>query len=230
MVRIMPKNSRRDGFIPLSEADWKFCSASLREEYWQLHNQPEPEFPEPNNLNWAEGMKVLSKSLSHALRTGPAITKMQNEVANKLRMSELEARGLRTKPTFGEDLETIPDFYFDRAKIDWKKNAVENFGRRFEAVEVRRPSKRNRADTQEITASAAADPTIEKRRGRPSAEDTIMNAIAVLANQGFDFRACGRKEGYEAIRHHLRKAHYDVSRGFSDPVLNRFLTRYLRQN
>jgi hypothetical protein len=100
-------------------------------------------------------------------------------------------------------------------------------------VEVRSPSKRNRAENQEITGAApvkpAPLPTVQKKRGRPSAEDAINTAIAALTKQGFDFGSRARKQAYEAIRQHLQKAHYDVNRGFSDPVLNRCLNRYLLQ-
>ena len=159
---------------------------------------------------------------------------MRAFVAKKLRRGDLEARGFRTKPEVGKAQEIIPPFFFDHAKITWELNTVEKFGICFEAVEVRRPKRTNPAVNQEAAGSERPAPkgdeqTIEKKKGRPTAEDAIMSAIASLTKQGVNFQAYPRKKSYEAIRVYLQKAHYDISRNFSDPVLNRCLIRYLDQ-
>jgi hypothetical protein len=224
----MARSSARDCFVRLEDADWKFASTSLKEEYWELKEQLAPKMPNPNTADLAEGVKGFSESFSHAFRTNPAIRKLRAFVGEKLRRGDLEARGLRTEPEVGKAQEIIPPFYFDHAKIDWEHNIVEKFGVRFEAVEVRKPTKTKESDGKQEANSSPAhefkhnEPL--KKRSPQSNRSEIVAAIAVLDRQGFDLRG-PNKPYYEAILKQLGKSSTDS--GYSHSVLYDCLKDYL---
>lgn len=226
----MVKSSSREGFIPLQDAVWKFAPASLKDEYWETADRPVSALPGHQIGDWGKAFKGFSESLSHIVRGQQVAARMQRFVAEKLRFGDLEARGFKTKPNMGENLEVIPSLYFDHAKINWARNIVEKFGTCFEAVEVRRAEATRedaaRTGTPLLPAPQPNMPLTETKRGRPSAETRIMAAIVALDQQEDEFGEYGRKLQYQKVREYLQKAGYDIRKGFSDPVLNRCLTRY----
>src|SRR5262245_59982946 len=133
----MSRTPPRYEYVPLSKASWHFSPRRLREMYWELDELPSPELPDRSSTDFSEVIRVFPAQIHHGLwRTAPAIKAMEEDLIEKLRRGDLEARGLRTHPSLGEDLETIPRYYFDHATIGWKRNVVEKFGRRYEAVEI----------------------------------------------------------------------------------------------
>jgi hypothetical protein len=226
----MAKSSTRDGFVPLSEADWKFAPRRLKEEFWDKKQLPAPKLPEPNTVGLAEAGLALSELFDHWGRTEPAVRDMREYVIQKLRRGDLEARGFKTKPEKADKLDVIPAFYFDHAKINWEKNIVEKFDCRFEAVEVRRvtelPSEKEKF---EQPPSPQQSPTsIRRGKGAPSRKPLVMAAIAELDKGGHDFNNSLRKSSYEAIIKFLQSEESLIStKGLSDTTLNRFVNQYL---
>ncbi len=99
--------------------------------------------------------------------------------------------------------------------MHWGKGIVENFGQRFEGVEVRR--------TQ---SKARALPVPQGSRGRPTKGAEIEEAIDGLIGMGVDVEKMPRPLAYRKIRdfaHQMFNA--NISIGYSNPVLQRHLFR-----
>jgi len=228
----MSRTPFRNKYVPLNKAYWSFAPRRLRDELRYLEQLPPPKVPDASSMNLAEGLQALSAGIQHAfLRTGPAIGDMREHLVEMLRHGDLEARGLRTLPNVGEMLEAIPLHYFDHPKIVWEKNTVEKFGRRYEAVEVRRAKVIEvNGDNRQSPHAHSSESRIGKKKGRPSTREAIAAAIAELERAGIDLGARDRKDAYHLIKECARKAGQDTRRGFSDPVINTHLGRHLRQN
>jgi hypothetical protein len=230
----MSKPLSRNNFVPLSEAAWKFAPRRLKEMYWNLRELPAPKLPDPSSAREAEGLQAISAQFAHMSRTGPAIREMQKDIMEKLRRGDLEARGIRTRPDMGEALEPIPRYYFDHAKINWERNVLENFGRRYAAVEVCRAEASEEAidgepSPQEETPQAVVpQPSAAKKKGRPS--KPIMALLAELDHEGsVDLRTCKRIRVCEMVKERARKAGHDLRTGFSESAIISHLYRYLSQ-
>lgn len=220
---------RRNKYIRLSEAYRYFAPRRLKEMYRELGELPAPKLPDQGSTNLTEGLQALSAHVSHSWRTEPAEREMRKHVAEELRCGHLEARGLKTHPEIGEALEAIPPYYFDHARMDWRKNTVEKFGRRYEAVEVRRSETESEDQIQQSVVQhvSAGD---RRGRSRPSKKEAIMAAIAALVREGTDLSACKPIVACQLIRERARDTGHDVTKGFSDPVITSYLSRYLDQN
>lgn len=217
----------RNNFVPLSEAVWKYAPRRLKEVYWKIEEQPAPKLPDRSCTDVAEYLRALPASYDHSMRTRRATWELQTALAEKLRRGDLTARGFRTHPNMGETLEDIPHHYFDHAQINWKRNIVEKFGRRYEAVEVCYAGAIEDARLQ-MQRSVVPHPSTEKKRGRPSRDHLIMTAISSLARFGHDFANTRRKISWSKIIEYLENECGVTSRdGLSDSVLDRCIRTHL---
>jgi hypothetical protein len=195
----------------------------LREWLRELEDLPASEILDRNSANLTEAIQALCAQINHSFgRTAPAVREMQKDLTEKLRRGDFGARGLRTHPNVGEAPEVIPRHYFDYPKIIWYKNVVENFGRRYAAVEVCRVE----ATDEDTQHAVAPDPSSRRKRGRPSKREAIMAIIAELIREGCDLRTCKPIVACELIKERARKTGHDVTKGFSDAVIASYLDRY----
>jgi len=227
-TQVMSRAPRRNNYVSLSEAYWNFAPRRLREKYWELEELPAPKRPDPSSTNWAESLQAFSAHVNHSWRTEPAVREMQENLIEKLRRGVLAARGLRTHPNMGEALEDIPSYYFDHAKIHWGINVLEKFGRRYEAVEIRRSET---AGEDQIQQSAVPHTSAgnKRGRGRPSKREAINVTIAELVREGTDLRAYKPAAACELIRQRAQASGHDIRNGFSDPTVSNYLQRYILQ-
>jgi hypothetical protein len=110
---------------------------------------------------------------------------------------------------------------FQKARVNWGKGTVENYGRKFEGVEVSTAA-------AHISAQPAStkDEGAKRRVGRQSKEEEIAAAIKGLTAAGVDLQRLPRKEAYSRIKDYARtklQANTDV--GYSEAVLQRTLLR-----
>jgi hypothetical protein len=229
----MAKPQLRNNFIPLSDAHWKFAPHRLKEMYWKLSDLPAPRNPDPRSATIVQVLQLITEQLRHMARAEPAIKEMREHVVEMLRRSYMEARGINTALDVRDKQETIPHFYFHNAKIEWENNIIESLGYRFAAVEVRRVQKEEIISKQESLEHPSPAPpmkaSVEHKRGRPSKEHMIIGAIRQLEGQGIDLETCSKKAAYCLILEQLHSAGCDITKGFSEPVLNRCLNRYFPQ-
>lgn len=241
-----------DRFRPLSEAWWDFAPDWMIDKYWRLEELPEPKAFERSTGEASQEMlrawDSFSEQINYRNRTGPAVREMQNHHIEQLYQGKLEARGVRTQPTRSNGQVLIPSHYFLGPKIDWEKNIVNNYGDRFEGVEVRLPPKSREAGATELhplenqvsglpvpqslnSAPELSAPEIvpnnsSKKRGPRTKKPKIMEAIAALDRQGFDLKGpC--KAYYKEVLTQLGRSSGDD--GYSDTVLYNCLQQYLIQ-
>jgi hypothetical protein len=223
----MAKRAADDRPLSLYEAAWHFSPRSMK-----LKAKAESSRPfEPSSLprlaggQRHEGLEHFGNALNavgefvHNLRDPFAPSpEMMRGLISRLREGKLEAVGIKTKPQIGDGPETIPPFIFKgRPKLSWMRNAVENYGKRFEAVEVVQP--------RDAKRTAVVDGK-QNLRGRPTRSDQIDKAITALLEGGTELANMPRKRAYETIRAYVRKTfRADAKIGFSDPVLQRHLFR-----
>jgi hypothetical protein len=154
---------------------------------------------------------------------------MQNYHIEQLYQGKLEARGVQTQLTRSNGQVLIPSHYFLRPKIDWERNSVNNYGDRFEGVEVRcRPTfeAANIERTPKSTAVLGGQSTPKLKPGRHSKEVEIDKVILDLERRGLDFNAMRRKDAYERIREHAPENFgANTGIGYSDTVLQARLNR-----
>jgi hypothetical protein len=106
-------------------------------------------------------------------------------------------------------LETVPPLLFYESRAKCEAGSIENFGSRFEAIEVRPFSKQS-----------GLTPV-----GRPSRSADIEMAIEALAAEGVDLSKLPRKDAYVRIRQKAAELGTSVELGFSPPVVRKVLIR-----
>jgi hypothetical protein len=235
-----------DRFRPLSEAWLDFAPGRLIDEYWCLKDHPAPDQIElsPNDpQRMQRAWNALSEQFSYLGRTEPAKRVMKQHLIEQLYQGKLEARGVQTQPARSNGQVLVPSHYFLRPKIDWERNIVNNYGDRFEGVEIRRPPKSCKAGAPELRplekqVSGLPDPqslnnrpepstVSSNKRGPRSKKPEIMEAIAALDRQGFDLKGpC--KAYYKEVLTQLGRSSGDD--GYSDTVLYNCLQQYLAEH
>lgn len=138
----MPRKFK-DNVVPLSEAALQFAPRALVSAYEKLQRSQYPEFPEVEPENSPEAIKQLfgafKGQIDHFKTRNQPMWEMQNLLIAALLNGKLKARGIQTKPTVSNSPEMIPAHFFKNIRdIKWGKDWLDNFGRRFEGVEVMR--------------------------------------------------------------------------------------------
>jgi hypothetical protein len=141
----MAKRDIPQRLIPLNEAPWYFAPQRLKRELDRVRSLPSQPVPVRKAEDGLEAFLVLVRgfqALSDDLRKrNEPIWEMQEILRQRLSAGKLDAFGIKTKPELGNKPQQIPPFIFkDKPKISWGENTVENFGQRFEGVEVGRPA------------------------------------------------------------------------------------------
>jgi hypothetical protein len=118
----------------------------------------------------------------------PAEIEMAKYLVRQLLSGKLEAIGVMTKPDLGAGPQQIPAFIFKaEPRVNFAKNTLENFGRKFEGVEIRAPVLTEPDVTIPSAAiSSAAISSTVAALGRPSKAEEINKAIDGLMAQGVD--------------------------------------------
>ena len=145
---------------------------------------------------------------------------MREHLLQKLREGKLEACGVESAPNQKRHLEVLPEHFFVDAKIKWDGNKVTNFGVTYSAVRVRRPI------ASEATPKAIEEgPSLSRARGRPSKTPEVERAIDHLLERGVALAKIPRPDAYKAVRKAANELKYNTEIGFSDPVVQRALSR-----
>ena len=183
----------------------------------ELLKKPAPE-------RFAEAFKILGEALS-AMQTDTRVRSeplwaMQKSLVQKLEVGKLEACGVQSSPKQKRTLEVLPEHFFVDAKINWAENKVTNFGVTYGSVRVRRPI------ASEARPKAIEEgPLPSRARGRPSKTPEVERAIDHLLERGVALAKMPRPDAYKAVRKAANELKYNTQIGFSDPVVQRALSR-----
>jgi hypothetical protein len=233
-------NGRRNTMrrMPLFEAAWHFAPRPMRAQAQKERARPTPLLPratfeDRRTQELADSVTKLSNSVGQFLEglRDPCepTPEMKRWLLQKLRSGQLEAFGVMTKPELGSGPEQIPTFMFnDRPRLGRASNIVENFGRKFEGVEIRRSvSPKAGLPNASTAAPACVLPKITApERGRPTKTREIEQAIDGLIEQGVELSQLDRRRAIRKIKQFAReKLGAHTERGYSDPVLQRHLHR-----
>jgi hypothetical protein len=220
----------RGGFIPLCKAPWEFASRRLKDMYLDLEERPPLKLPNPQSSNWAEALEAFGVRLQHSFRTEPAIREMREHVRDMLGRGKLEARGVKKSPELANDQQPIPHYYFLNAKPDWDNNIVESLGCRYEAVEIRRAREKviSKHDICEVLPAPHLNVSGEDKRGRPSKDHLVIEAIRELERRGHDFRVSQKNSRYTILDFLRFERGVTSLEGLSESVLSRCIRTHVR--
>jgi hypothetical protein len=209
--------------VPLKEAPWHFAPQRLKRELDRVRSLPSQPIPVQKTedgleafLMMVRGFQALSED---SRKRNKPFWEMQEVLRQRLYAGKLDAFGIKTKPEPGKGPQKIEPFIFkDNPKINWGKNTVENFGQKFEGIEVSRRTVARQISPPPIDES--------KETGRPSKAPEIMNAIQSLVAKGIDLNAMPRALAYDKIRRFAEEElGLNTRIGYSDPVIQRCLIR-----
>jgi hypothetical protein len=145
-------------------------------------------------------------------------SKMTDYLFESLRSGRLIAQGIQTKPVIGHEKKIIPEFLFEDPQIDLEKNAIENFGQRYEGVRIHQP-KGGIGSTASLPRASAS----LARTGRPSKQGEIERAIDAVTSEGIALSQIPRKTARDMVRQKAKELGSNTDLGFSDPVIQRAL-------
>jgi hypothetical protein len=207
---------------PLSEAPWELASEELREladarQKLRARRLKTPSSSDPIVAFRSVGEQML-REMEVLKRKIEPHRQMQAHAALLIFEGHAEARGIRTKPTPTERVTAIPRQLFgDPAKIGWATNTVAVAGLRFEAVVVRFAARRTQARRYYEPTGQPPGP----RSQSGNIEKTIRDMIAA----GRDPRSLKGISAAYQIREFAKSAGTDVSKGWSNSVIYRVLSR-----
>jgi hypothetical protein len=221
-------------FVPLRIARWTFASKRLRTARYAVQEASEKSKKSQlaelegrkkrASQNPAEVSKVMLDTfndIAEGLKkwSAPELA-MEVSLLEKLQDGKLQAFGVQSAPKQSREFETIPSHFFLDAKINWSGNKLTNFGVTYTAVRIRPP-----------IAGEAAPKAIEEEpvpsgaRGRPSKAPEVERAIDHLLEKGVALAKIPRPAAYNAVRKAANELKYNTEIGFSDPVVQRALSR-----
>jgi hypothetical protein len=216
--------------ISLENAPWAFAPPRLRNERFRAAERADEAAKsskwgsKPTSGKAAETFESFAKGLGEIvedlrIRSAPELA-MRQHLLKKLREGKLEACGVQFAPKQKSQLESIPEHFFVDAKINWNGNKVTNFGVTYTAVRVQRPVAREAAPK-----AIGEGPLPSGVRGRPSKTPEVERAIDHLLEKGVALAKIPRPAAYKAVRKAANELKYNTEIGFSDPVVQRALSR-----
>jgi len=180
----MAKRRDLNPLIPLEDAVWHFAPRKLRAMLGDIQSLPTNKYRHHKSDDPAEHFKILMEAFKNTVdhievRNKP-IWKMQKYLIRRLATGTLEALGIRTKPEFRQEKESIASHFFEGSPtISWAKNSLESLGRKFELIVVRRRPPEATARTP-LQAKTNLQP---KPSGRPRVDDEISEVARELASR-----------------------------------------------
>jgi len=203
----MPRETKPEKRATLHDAAWLLAPRAMRRAALSERSQP----PEPISFSkfeseraneitakiaklWNAGQNFLHGHINHYEPT----PEMKKLLLRRLSEGNPVAVGIRMKPRSETKPSIIPTFIFKNApEIDWKKNSIDNFGQRFEGVEVELAIRRGK------TTSADQD-KLKKSVGRPSVNETIIAVVRELRDKNA-FAGKIEKERVTIVQDHCRE-------------------------
>jgi len=210
--------------LTLSEAAWAFAPPHLRAE---ARRDKRPNLPDVHPGLTQEEAKALLPPLfqgatDYFVLLSAPIREMREKLLEKLRKRSVMALGIETKPSLSRVPIDIPSHMFaDFPKINWERSTIENFGLRYEHVRIYHRDESCGC----LLQSRPAAPMPTNAAGRPSKESEIGAAISRIADKGIRIASMPRKAAYELVRNEATAMNRDTSVGYSDPVIQRALSR-----
>jgi hypothetical protein len=135
----LPKSPKE---YSLEDAVWCFATSEMRRNFNQS-NEGYGDFKVSDSEDQAEQLGNLFAGVQGTLeqlsRRAEIWSQMGEHLFALIRAGKLVATGVRTKPTVGAERERVAAHLFDGPITKCRAGAVENFGRRFEAIRILRP-------------------------------------------------------------------------------------------
>jgi hypothetical protein len=221
-------------FVPLRSAPWTFASKRLRSARYAVQEASQKsqksqlaeleERKKRASENPAEVSKVMLDTFNDIIEglnnwSAPELA-MEASLLEKLQEGKLQAFGVQSAPKQSREFETIPSHFFLDAKINWNGNKLTNFGVTYTAVRIRRP-----IASEATPESIKEGPLPSGVRGRPSKTPEVERAIDYLVEKGVALAKIPRPDAYKAVRKAANELKYNTEIGFSDPVVQRVLSR-----
>ena len=198
MVKIRNSNP----LIPLNEAVWHFAPRKLRLDFERAQSQPakyySPRYSEDVVESSQIGLAILKSAVYDFTAQNKPLWDMQKHLMWQLSESKLEAVGVITKPNLENEQKIIPAIFFKGdPRPKWGRSSIENLGRKFELIEVRRQTEA----TTPINIQPQSKP---KRPGRPSVGAEITQVATDLQQKEF-FLGRSEKERVAIVQIHCRR-------------------------
>jgi hypothetical protein len=221
-------------FVPLRSAPWIFASKRLRSARYAVQEASQKsqksqlaeleERKKRASENPAEVSEVMLETFNDMIEglkkwSAPELA-MEASLLEKLQEGKLEAFGVQTAPKQSREFESIPSHFFLDAKINWYGNKLTNFGVTYTAVRIRRL-----ITSQSTQKAIEGVPVRSAARGRPSKTPEVERAIDHLLEKGVALAKIPRPDAYKAVRKAANNLKYNTEIGFSDPVIQRALSR-----
>lgn len=218
----MSKQKLRE--LPLSDAPWELASDELRDLADKRQKLRARKLKTPASADPMAHFRAANEQIQREVdvwrRRNEPFLQMEAHAALMIFEGHAEAFGIRTKPTPIERVTAIPRQLFgDPTKIGWGTNTVAVAGLRYEAVVVRFAAQRTSARRYyEPTGSPV---------GRRSQTEHIKNTIRAMIAAERDPRAMHNQNAADQIRQFAKAAGTDTSKGWSNSVIYRVLSRGL---
>jgi hypothetical protein len=199
---------RPDQMSPISlyKAAWRHSTRAMKAAAIKERSTERPKL-QVANLNHRSGEKVgrtIAELGDHVLGfldnfriPDEPTPEMKARLILHIIEGRFEAHGMMTKPDLGHAPQRIPPHLFKGApKINWAENTIDNLGRRFEIVEVMRPTLGN-------TKLEIPNGSKVARLGRPRVDEEIT-LVALELNRDRQFDGKSEKEIVALTQTHCR--------------------------
>ena len=226
--------------IPLGEAVWRFASSRLRAEYEAAYQTSDD--GEKIKLSDTMSTVELSQNFLRIWQQTMEPIQRRAEVRDEMRQLLLGNLAHGTMAAYGfpvddgkasDQPDEVPPFMFEMKFVDWHNSSLEGLGREFVSVRVMRVG---RTKARSFPTPPQSEPTMssrERRLGRPSKIDLILDAIGTLYADQIHLTTLGSKEVGDLVRKRIVELTGQTvkdMKGLSDETIRRAHVRWQKNN